>query len=87
MSKNIEDYFEDKARAGEGSYAIAYALLKLSNEQERLATKLGQLGFDGPGHNMGALEYLGLKVSDIASALENFGMSANISGSLDVNNG
>ena len=83
MAKPIEDVFEDKARAGDGSFAVAFALMQLTREQKRLADKLGQLGFDGPGMNMGALEYIGVQIREIGSALE----SLNVNASVDITNG
>jgi hypothetical protein len=86
MTKPLEDLFEDKARAGDGLYAIALGLLKLSNEQERLTKKVGQLGFDGPGGNMGAFEYIGVKLGGIAEQLNCLTINASISGSVDTSN-
>ncbi|MEO5492955.1 MAG: hypothetical protein ABIR08_02890 [Sphingomonas sp.] len=87
MAKAIEDVFEDKARAGDGQFAIAFALMALAREHERLANKVGQIGFDGPANNMGALEYIGVRLGDVASALECLTVNASVSGSMDINNG
>jgi hypothetical protein len=77
MAEFLEDVFEDKARSGEGSFAIAYALLKMTE-------KIGQLGFDSPGTapNPGALEFVGMQMKQIASALDCLSVTA----SVDVNN-
>ncbi len=83
MSKHIDDLFEEHARAGNPQFAIAYALLQLARQQERLADKVGQLGFDGPSSNPGAFEFIGMQLRDISSALE----SLNINASVDIANG
>ena len=85
MAQHIEDFFEDKARAGDGQYAIAFALLKLTKENERMNKKLGQLSFDGPGGGMGALEHIGLRLGEMASALECLTVNATVSGTMDIN--
>jgi len=36
MAKHILDEFEDKARARDGQFAIAYALLRLERDELRL---------------------------------------------------
>ena len=83
MAKALEDYFEEKARAGDGSFAVAYSLLMISKAHDRLAQKIGQLGFDGPGTSPGALEFIGMQLRDIRGELEHLTISA----SVDVNNG
>jgi hypothetical protein len=84
MAQNLTDIFEDKARKGDGSYAIAFALMELARAHERVATKIGHLGFDAPGGNdPGALEYMGMQLSKIAEALDHLTISA----SVDISNG
>lgn len=87
MPKPIEDLFEEKARAGDGNFAIAFALLKLAEEQAYIGKKLGNLGFDGPGGDKGALEYIGNRLGGIQEALSCLIVNASISGSLDIDNG
>ncbi len=40
----IQDYFEEMARTGNGPYAIAYALLRLAEEQRSVAKALERSG-------------------------------------------
>jgi hypothetical protein len=79
MAQNIVDLFEDKARAGDAAYAIAFALMQLAEAQERVAKKVGHLGFDAPGgRDPGALEYIGVQLSKIAGALDHLSISASV---------
>lgn len=87
MAQHIQDFCEDKARKGDGNFAVAFALLEIARQQEQVAKKLGQLGFDGPSGHMGALEYLGVKVDKIANALESLNVNALLSGSVEIDNG
>jgi hypothetical protein len=63
MSQHIEDLFEEKARAGDGSFAIAYALLRLADEQKATAYQIRQLGFGDAATSMGGIEHLTLHLS------------------------
>lgn len=64
MAQNIEDLCEDKARAGEGQFAIAFALLQIAREQRSVAYALKQLGLGDAASPMGALEYLSVTLKD-----------------------
>jgi hypothetical protein len=73
MVKNTYDYFEEKARAGDGAFAVAFALLELANAQKKAATALDQIGFnDGrnPGGPPGTTEKIAMELARIAEALE-----------------
>lgn len=74
MAKHIQDVFEDKARAGDGAYAVAFALLELARAQERTATQLKHLGLADAATPYGAIEALVMQIKEtgetIASALE-----------------
>lgn len=41
--KDIRELFEEKARKGDGAYAIAFALMDLSDSQEAAAKALQRL--------------------------------------------
>ena len=43
MVENIIDAFEERARRGDGAFAIAYAILELADAQKDVATKLNDL--------------------------------------------
>lgn len=68
--KHIEDLFEDKARAGDGSFAVAYALLRMAEAQNATAAALRQLGTGDAATTMGAIELLAVEVRDGARAIE-----------------
>jgi hypothetical protein len=72
--QHIEDLFEDKARQGDGSFAIAYALLKLATESGNISYQLGRLGLAEAATPMGAVELLSLQLKEtgegIADALQ-----------------
>lgn len=74
MAKHIQDLFEDKARKGDGAYAVAYALLELARAQERTATQLKNLGLADASTPYGAMEALIMQMKEtgetIANALE-----------------
>src|SRR3546814_16853567 len=64
MPQHIVDFCEDKARTGDGSFAVAFALLRLASAQEQTAAALRSLGMgDGPTQ-LGALEGLTMKLSE-----------------------
>lgn len=82
----MKDFCEKKARQGDAGFAIAYALLDLSDSQEATAAALQRLGFGNASTHFGAIEGLSMQVekaaqiigdnidsagSAIASALEN----------------
>lgn len=60
----IMDIFETRARAGDGRFAIAYALLELAEAQRSCATWLKYLGNGDAATSMGALEALGVHVGE-----------------------
>lgn len=69
MPQHIEDLFEDKARAGDGSFAIAYALLRLTGEQKNTAYQIRQLGFGDAATAMGGIEHLTLHLTRTGEAI------------------
>lgn len=42
--KHMQDYFEDKARSGDGAFAVAFALLELAEAQKKTARALDSAG-------------------------------------------
>ena len=76
MSKNascddqrIKDLCGQKARDGDGTFAIAYVLLALADEQAATARALHWLGSGDAATKMGAIEYLGAQVEKGADTL------------------
>lgn len=67
--KHIKDLFEDKARAGDGSYAIAYALLDLADAQAAASRALNKLGVGDASTPFGALEALGMQIEKAAEII------------------
>jgi hypothetical protein len=74
LAQHIQDFCEDKARHGDGSFAVAFALLELSRAQERTATALKNLGLADATTPFGAIEALIIQMKEtgetIARALE-----------------
>jgi len=66
---HIEDFFEDKARGGDGRYAIAYALLKLASAQESTAVHIKYLGNGNAATTMGAIEAYGMHIGEKLNTL------------------
>lgn len=62
--QHIEDVFEERARAGDGMFAVAYALMQVSREQKAIAYQIGRLGLGDAASNWGAIELLSKSVSD-----------------------
>jgi len=72
-SKNIRDYFEDKARSGDGAFAVAFALMELAEAQKRSAKALDQIGFNDGRHSSGppgTTEKIAMELARIAEAME-----------------
>lgn len=69
MTKHIQDICEDKARAGEGLFAVAYALLQLAEAQQRLAVHVKYLGNGDASTTMGAIEAFGMHIGEKLDAL------------------
>jgi transcriptional regulator with XRE-family HTH domain len=69
MAKHIEDLCEDRAREGDGAFAIAYALLKLARAGEKTAKALEQLGSGDATGEFGAVEGLGVKIVEAAEII------------------
>ena len=67
--KDIREIIEEKARKGDGAYAIAYALLDLSDSQEATAKALQRLGNGNASTDFGAIENLSMQVVQAAEAL------------------
>lgn len=75
QQQHIEDLFEDKARKGDGSFAVAYSLLKLATSFEKYRSEMG-FG-DGERRYPGIGEKIGMELADlqqnvgaVASALQ-----------------
>jgi hypothetical protein len=68
MAKHLLDEFEDRARAGDGQFAIAYGLLRLAESHERLRGDLcfGRTATSAPG----VLEKIGIEMAELASAVK-----------------
>jgi len=67
--QHIEDLFEDKARKGDGSFAIAFALMQIARHQKSLAYQVQSLGLGNAASPMGATEFLATSVRDVGDAI------------------
>jgi hypothetical protein len=69
--KDIHDLFEDKARAGDALYAIAFAILKVADHQRESASALDRMGMNRmvPGGPPGTSEMIAMQMETIADAL------------------
>jgi len=80
----IRNVMQDHA-AKDARWAIAYALMRLADAQESVATQLKYLGNGDAATQMGAMEALGLQLGEklqaVADALEMMG--SEVSGALD----
>ncbi|HKR16247.1 MAG TPA: hypothetical protein VJM81_02525 [Rhizorhapis sp.] len=74
MTKHILDEFEDRARAGDGQFAIAYAVLRMAESHEKLRGDLcfGRTQTSPPG----VLEKIGMEMAELASAVKNLDLSS-----------
>lgn len=75
--QHFQDMCEDKARKGDGTFAVAYALLELARAQERTATMIKHLGLADAGTPFGAIEALCVQMKQtgetLAHAIEGLG--------------
>jgi len=69
LVNDLDELFEKKARAGEGAYAIAYALLQLAGAQDKTAVALYALGNGNAATHMGAIENLAREVKKVGEAI------------------
>lgn len=69
MAKHIHDIFEEKARAGDGQFAIAFALLEIAQQQKACAYQLERLGIGNAATPMGAIELLSKGLNEGASEI------------------
>ena len=69
MTIHIQDFCEDKARKGEGLFAVAYALLELAEAQKSCAVHLKYLGNGDASTTMGAIEAFGMQLGEKLDAL------------------
>jgi hypothetical protein len=69
---HIADLFEDRAREGDGRFAVAFAILQLADQQKSIALALDRLGVNSavPQAGPGAFEFIGMEFSRIADALQ-----------------
>lgn len=78
---HIHDLFEEKARKGDGQFAIAYALMNLVDAHKSVATHLKYLGNGDAATTMGAIEafgaHIGEKLEGLTSAISEIGIAIN----------
>ncbi len=67
--QHIQDLCEDKARKGDGAYAVAFALLELARAQERTAGALRDLGFADAASPYGAVEALIMQIKETGETI------------------
>ncbi len=65
----VEEIIEKKAET-EGDFAIAYALLSVSQGLSSIASSLNRLGLGNASTDMGAMELLASEVKRIAESVE-----------------
>jgi hypothetical protein len=63
------EFFEKKALAGDGAFAIAYAILDLSDSQEATAKALFKLGNGNASTDLGAIENLSMTLERVVENL------------------
>jgi hypothetical protein len=70
---HTHDLFEQKARDGDGQFAIAYAILELAEASKNVAIWLKYLGNGDAATTMGAIEafgdHIGKKLDDLTAAV------------------
>jgi hypothetical protein len=66
MAGHLLDEFEDRARKGDGQFAIAYALLRLAETSEHLRSDLCYGSTAAPG----VLENVGMELGNVAKAVQ-----------------
>lgn len=74
MSKRnslLTNLFEEKARGGDGLYAIAYALMEIAGAQREVAVHVKYLGNGDAATTMGAIEAFGMHIGE---KMDTFGM-------------
>ena len=69
MSQSFEEYCEAQAKQGDGSFAIAFAVLQLAKQQECVVRALSNIGIGQDLHSPGALVHLGSKVTEAAQII------------------
>jgi hypothetical protein len=69
---HLHDVIEERART-DGSYAVAYALLKLADAQTRTARSLERMGMNDASGPMGAIEMVSYELKRIADHLDTSG--------------
>lgn len=74
MPQHIKDFCEDKAREGDGQYAVAFAILELADHHARVARSLDAMGMNNmvAGGPPGALEMIAMQMKSIADAFTQF---------------
>lgn len=61
---HIHDICEDKARAGDGLFAIAYALLEIADAQNSISVQIKNLGNGSASTPFGAIEGLAMHIGE-----------------------
>ncbi|WP_213741905.1 hypothetical protein [Bradyrhizobium sp. dw_411] len=67
--QRIEDFFEERARAGDGPFGIAYAILNLADAQIATARALNKLGVADASTPFGAMENLAMELKRVGEAV------------------
>lgn len=73
--QHLDRFIEERARAGDGAFAIAYALLELKNAQVQTARALNKLGLADASTPFGAIEMLAKELKDTAQSISETGMA------------
>jgi hypothetical protein len=60
--QQTHDFFKERARAGDGAFAVAYAILNLTDAQIATARALNKLGVADASTPFGAMENLAMEL-------------------------
>jgi hypothetical protein len=77
MSRDeLRNLFEKEARAGDGAFAVAWALMDLADAQGHTAGAIQRLGNGNASTHFGAIENLAMQVEKIADAVGSLDLAA-----------
>lgn len=68
-SQSTREFFEERARAGDGAFAVAHAVLSLTDAQLATTRALNKLGFADASTPLGAIENLALELKQGAERI------------------
>lgn len=69
METEMITFCAEKARKGDGAFAVAYALLELADSQAATCRAIQRLGTGDAATSFGAIEALGIQVEKAAKVI------------------